>query len=102
MDQKTTIMLFGGHGTRFFARKTSRDYEKEMPSPFLKKHLRQSQPSTSEPERKRKKVFHLWHNGVDKPLVDTVNQNFIYILILCTFSLHYSNLIFSVSNEGIQ
>ena len=47
-DQKPTIMLFGGDGTHCFARKTSRDYEK--PSPFLKKFLRQSQPSTSEPE----------------------------------------------------
>ena len=47
-DQKPTIMLFGGDGTQCFARKTSRDYEKEKPSPFLKKFLRQSQPSTSE------------------------------------------------------
>ena len=49
-DQKPTIMLFGGDGTDSFARKTSRDYEKEKSSPFLKKFLRQSQPSTSEPE----------------------------------------------------
>ena len=47
-DQKLTIMLFGGDETHCFARKTSRDYEKEKPSPFLKKFLRQSQPSTSE------------------------------------------------------
>ena len=33
-DQKPTIMLFGGDGTHRFARKTSRDYEKEKPSPF--------------------------------------------------------------------
>ena len=33
---------------------TSRDYEK--PSPFLKKFLRQSQPSTYEPETKKLKV----------------------------------------------
>ena len=45
-------MLFGGDGTHRFARKTKRDYEKEKPSPFLKKFLRQSQPSTSEPEPK--------------------------------------------------
>ena len=32
-DQKPTIMLFGGDGTHCFARKTSRDYEKEKPSP---------------------------------------------------------------------
>ena len=42
-DQKPTIMLFGGDGTHCFAKKTSRDYEKEQPSPFLKKFLRQSQ-----------------------------------------------------------
>ena len=44
-DQKRTIMLFGGDDTHCFARKTSRDYEIEKPSPFLKKSLRQSQPS---------------------------------------------------------
>ena len=53
-DQKPTIMLFGGGGTHCFARKTSRDYEK--PSPFLKNFLRQSQPSTSEPEPKKVKT----------------------------------------------
>ena len=47
-DQKPTIMLFGGDGTHCFAKKTSRDYEKEKPSPFMKKYTRQSQPSTSE------------------------------------------------------
>ena len=52
-DQKPTIMLFGRDGTHCFARKTSRDYEKEKPSPFLKIILRQSQPSTSEPEPKK-------------------------------------------------
>ena len=54
-DRKLTIMLFGGDGTHCFARKTSRDYEKGKPSPFLKKFLRQSQPSTSEPEPKKDK-----------------------------------------------
>ena len=55
-DQKPTILLFGGDGTHCFARKTSRDYEKGKPSPFLKKFLRQSQPSTSEPEPKKDKL----------------------------------------------
>ena len=45
-DQKPTIMLFGGDGTHCFARKTSREYEKEKPSPYLKKFLRQSDLST--------------------------------------------------------
>ena len=53
-DQKPTIMLFGGDGTHCFARKTSRDYEK--PSPFLKKFLCQSQPSTPEPVPKKDKA----------------------------------------------
>ena len=58
-DQKPTIMLFGGDGTHCFLRKTSRDYEKEKPSPFLKKFLRQSHPSTSEPEPKKAEVIPL-------------------------------------------
>ena len=49
-NQKPTGMLFGGDGTHCFASKTSRDYEKGKPSPFLKKFIRQSQPSTSELE----------------------------------------------------
>ena len=52
-EQKPTIMLFGGDGTHCFARKTSRDYEKGKPSPFLEKFLRQSQPSTSELQPKK-------------------------------------------------
>ena len=52
-DQKPTIMLFGGDGTYCFARKTSRDYENENPSPLLKNFFRQSQPTTSETEQKR-------------------------------------------------
>ena len=49
-------MLFGGHGTHCFARKTSRDYGKGKPFPFLKIFLRQSQPGTSEPEPKKVKM----------------------------------------------
>ena len=54
-DQKPTIMLFGRDGTHCFARKTSRDYEKEKSSPFLKNCFRKSQPSTSEPEPRKEK-----------------------------------------------
>ena len=46
-------MLFGGDGTLCFARKTSDDYEKEKPSPFLMKFFRQSVSSKSEPAPKR-------------------------------------------------
>ena len=55
-EQSPTILLFGGDGTHCFARKTSCDCEKEKPSPFLKKFLRQSQLSTSEPEPKKVKM----------------------------------------------
>ena len=90
-DQKRTITLFGGDGTHYFARKTSRDYKIEKPSPFLKKFLRQSQASTSEPEPKRYKFFLLWHKRVDTPLVDTVIQNFIFEIILFTFNLQLTS-----------
>ena len=33
-DQKATSMLFDGDGTHCFARKRTRDHEKEKPSPF--------------------------------------------------------------------
>ena len=55
-DHKPAIMSFGGDGTHCFARKTSRDYGKEKPYPFLKNFLRQSQPSTSKPEPKKVKM----------------------------------------------
>ena len=55
-DQKPTIMLFGVDGTHCFARKTSRNYEKEKPSSFSKNFLCQSQPSTPEPEPKKVKM----------------------------------------------
>ena len=55
-DQKPTKLLFGGDGTNCFARMTSRVYEKQKPSRFLRNFLRQSQPSTSEPEPKKVKM----------------------------------------------
>ena len=50
-------MLVGGDGTPCFARNTSRDYEKEKPSPFVTEFLRQSQPSTSGPEPQKAEVI---------------------------------------------
>ena len=40
--------------------------------------------------------------GVDSPMIDTVNQKFFCVLILYTFSLQWSNIIFSVSIQGIE
>ena len=55
-DQKPTTILFGGDGTLSSARKTSDDYGKVKPSPFLKKFFRRSQPSTSEREPKKAEI----------------------------------------------
>ena len=54
-DQKPTIMLFGGDRTHCFAKKLSRNIEKN-PFPLLKKFHSQSQPSTSKPEPKKVEV----------------------------------------------
>ena len=45
-DLKPTIKLFGGDDTHCFARKTSRDSEKENPSPFSKSFFRLPQSGT--------------------------------------------------------
>ena len=56
-DQKLTFMMFGGDGTNCFARKTSRDYEKEKPSPISRNYLGQSESNTPEPKPKKAKIF---------------------------------------------
>ena len=55
--------------------------------------------------QKGQNSFHLWHNRVDSPLVplvDTVNQKFISILFLNSFSLQWNKMNFSVSNDRID
>ena len=59
-------------------------------------------PANPNLNRKRLKILLLEHSRVDTPLLDTVKWNFIYILIFCTFSLQSSNMILSVSNDGIE
>ena len=66
-DQKPTTLLFGGDGTPCFARKTSRYYEKERPTPLFKKYLRQSQPSTSELEPKKGRTYFIYAIIVSTP-----------------------------------
>ena len=56
-DQTSTIILIGGNGTHRFARKTSRVYKKEKPSPLLNTFLNQSQSSTRELESKKAKII---------------------------------------------
>ena len=76
MEQKLTITVIGGDGNHCFVRKTSRDYEKQKPSPFYRDFAanhNQARPSLC---HKRKKSFHFWHTRVNSPLIDTVNQKF--------------------------
>ena len=89
-NQKRTvmlIMLFGAVGTHCFARKSSRDYEKEKPSPFLKKFLRQSQPSTSEPEPKRLTWVQIWNKRIRFLLADNLSDIFFFQTILFNSNL---------------
>ena len=78
-------MLFGGDGTQCFARRTSSDYEK--PSPFLKKFLRQSQPSASEPETKKLKRVQIWNKRSRFLLADALSNIFIFQIILFNCNL---------------
>ena len=84
-DQKPTIMLFVGDGTHCFARKTSSDYER--PSPFSKKFLRQSQPSTSEREPKRTNQVQIWNKRIRFLLADDLSNIFIFQITLFNFNL---------------
>ena len=73
-EQEPTVMLFGGGGTHCFARKTSRDYEKGKPFPFLKKFIHQSQPSTSELEPKRTNRVQIWNERIRFLLADDLSH----------------------------
>ena len=56
MERKPILTLFGGDGTYCFSKKSSRDYDKEKPSPFLKEFLRQSQFTATEREPKMDEI----------------------------------------------
>ena len=105
-------MLFGGDGTHCFARKTSCDYEKEKPYPFLKEFLHQSQPSTPAAEPKRLKRVQIWNKPIHFLMVDPFSHLFNFQIILfnsnlqstsqLTANLHKIIMIFSVSNDRIK
>ena len=113
-DQKPTIMLFGGDSTHCFARKTSRDYEKEKLSPFLKKDFRQSDPSTVTCTKKGLKSVQIWNKRIRFLLADDFSDIFIfksiYSISINSQPLKFNQLtlnlqkimIFSVSNDKIQ
>ena len=95
-------MLFGGDGTHCFARKTSRDYEKEKPSPFLKKFLRQSQPSRTEPEPKMLKRVKIWDKRILILLADDLSNIFIFQINLFRFNLLSTSQIYSTLSQLTQ
>ena len=82
MDQKPTVMLFGVDRTHCSARKTSRDYEKENPCPFLKNFLRQSQSPT--PKKGRVQML---NKRIRFLLTDDLSNIFNFQIILFNFTL---------------
>ena len=110
-DQKPTLMLLGGDGTHCFARKTSQDYKKEKPSPFLKKFLNHNQ-AHSNVNQKRTNLVKIWNKRIHFLLADALSNNFKFQIILFNFTLQSTAtqltfnlqkiMIFSVSNDGIQ
>ena len=67
---------------------------------------RSSSPKNNQAQQKlyqkRQKSFHSCQNCVEFPLVDTVNQKFISIFILYTFSLQQTNITFPVYNNVFE
>ena len=82
-DEKPTITLFGFDGTHCFARKLSQDYEKEKPTWFLEKFLRQSQPSKFESAPKKTKMRPIIEKTYPFPFGWWLEQH-----------MHFSNLFF--------
>ena len=94
-DQKPSTMPFGGDGTHCFARKTSRDYEKEEPSPFSKKFFHQSQSSTSELEPKKGRSYSIYRIIVSTPhwLIQLLRTSFTFSFY--TISVYFKTKCFS-------
>ena len=83
-------------------KKSKHDFEKNYHLHFwryISANYNEAHPNMGQ---KKQKVFHFWQNRVDFILVDTVNRKIISRFIFFTFSLHWKNLIFSVSNDNID
>ena len=66
---------------------------KKKPSPFLKKFLRQSQPSTPEPEPKSLKGVQIWNKRIRFRLLDDLSHLFNSQIILFNFNLQSTSQI---------
>ena len=62
--------------------KTSREYESKIQIHFLGNLSANRNQANPNLYQKKGKSFQLWHNRVDSPLVEPVNQNFFSIPIL--------------------
>ena len=105
-DQKATIMLFGGDGTHCFARKTSREYEREKPSPFFVEifppiTVARTKKGCNEPKYEINVSVSYWLMiGATYSIFKSFCSISIYSRL--TPNLHKIIMIFSVSNKGIQ
>ena len=105
-------MLFGGDGTHCFAIKTSRDYEKEKPSPFLRYFSANHNQADPNVNQKRANQIQIWNKRIRFLLVDNLSNIFNFQIILFNFTLQSTAtqltfnlqkiMIVSVSNDGIQ
>ena len=77
-DRKPTIMLFGGDGTHCFAKKSSRDYEKEKLSPFLKKFPANHNQAHPNVNQKRTNHVQIWNKQIRFLLADDLSNIFIF------------------------
>ena len=101
-DQKPTVMLFGVDGTNCFARSSSRDYEKKIHFHFQEV----SQPITTKHNRtwSKKSKNHSLYGKIVSTLhwLMQLTKNSFLFSSLYTFSLQWSNMIFSVSIDGTE
>ena len=79
-ERKPTLTLFDGGGIHCFPKKTSRDYEKEKPYPFLH-FLRHSNSTMTELEPKKATSLLIWHKRVELPLAQEMSLTFNSYLI---------------------
>ena len=80
-------MLFGDDGTHCVAGKTSSDYKNEKRPSFLANFPTSHKKAHPNLRQKRQKIFPLWHNCVELPLVYTLNQKLPSFLTLSILSV---------------
>ena len=77
-DQKPTILLFGVDGTHCFARKTSRDYEKEKPSPFWRNFSANQSHAHTNLNQKRVNRVQIWNKRICFLLANDLSNIFVF------------------------